>query len=101
MHAFAALADPRRRAILDLLAEGERSAGDLAGEFDISWPAVSQHLRVLREAGLVRERRSGRQRIYALDAAPLAEECQPWIDQKVRFWRNRLQRLKAHVEEGR
>ena len=98
MDVYGAIADPTRRRLLDLLGKGERSAGELAARFDMSWPAVSQHLRVLRRAKLVRERREGRSRLYALDAAPLAEACQPWIDEKVAFWRSRLNRLKRYLE---
>ena len=70
---FQAVADPTRRAILDLLARGERSAGELVDPFPISQPAVSQHLRVLREADLVAERREGRRRVYRLNPAGLRE----------------------------
>ena len=72
MSAFAALADPTRRTIVELLSEGERSAGELAAEFETSRPAVSRHLRVLREHGLVSAREHGRRRLYALEPAPLA-----------------------------
>ena len=70
---FAALADPTRRAMLDLLLESERTAGELAGPFRMSQPAISQHLRVLREAGLVRGRPAGRQRRYRLNLKPILE----------------------------
>ena len=73
MSAFEALADPTRRTIVELLAEGERSAGELAAEFETSRPAVSRHLRVLREHGLVSAREHGRRRLYSLEPAPLAE----------------------------
>ncbi|MDQ6891090.1 MAG: metalloregulator ArsR/SmtB family transcription factor [Acidobacteriota bacterium] len=76
---FRAVADPTRRALLDLLRGGERGFPDLASAFDISEPAVSQHLRVLREAGLVRDTRQGRGRLYRLDAKPLQRLCQ-WAD---------------------
>lgn len=98
MDAFAAIADPTRRALLDLLRQGERSAGELAENFEMSWPAVSQHLGVLKSARLVRERRQGRKRLYSMDAARLAAECQPWIDDKVRFWRRTLKSLKDYLE---
>lgn len=98
MDVYAAIADPTRRALLDLLGSGERSAGDLAARFDVSWPAVSQHLGVLKRARLVRERRVGRSRFYALDARPLARECAPWIAAKVDAWKARLARLKQYLE---
>ncbi|MDQ2869980.1 MAG: metalloregulator ArsR/SmtB family transcription factor [Acidobacteriota bacterium] len=76
---FRAIADPTRRALLDLLRAGERSFPNLAGEFEISEPAVSQHLRILRETGLVRDTRQGRGRLYRLDARPLQRLC-AWAD---------------------
>jgi DNA-binding transcriptional ArsR family regulator len=69
---LAALASPRRREILRLVWEGERSAGQIAATFDVSWPAISQNLRVLREAGLVTERRAGTSRLYRADRKALA-----------------------------
>ena len=78
MQALEALADPTRRRIVELLAEGERSAGALAGEFSTTRPAVSRHLRVLRESGLVRAREAGTSRLYSLDPAPL-EELDEWL----------------------
>jgi DNA-binding transcriptional ArsR family regulator len=76
---FGALADPTRRAILDVLRSGERSAGSLAEQFPVSRPAVSRHLRILRRAGLVRERRDMRSRLYSLDARALAQ-VDEWIE---------------------
>ncbi len=85
--ALQALADPTRRRILDLLAQGEMAAGEIAGHFpSISRPAVSQHLAVLREAGLVRERREGRRRIYRLEPEPLREIWEGWLSRYQRFW---------------
>jgi len=78
MHALQALADPTRREIVELLATGERNAGEIAAHFDVSRPAVSRHLRVLREHGLVRARQLRQQRIYSLDPAPL-EELDAWL----------------------
>jgi DNA-binding transcriptional ArsR family regulator len=72
-NAFGAIADPTRRSILDLLRGGEHSAGDLAGRFPVSRPAISRHIRILRRAGLVRERRYVRSRLYSLDSRALAE----------------------------
>ncbi|PVZ10991.1 ArsR/SmtB family transcription factor [Actinomycetospora cinnamomea] len=74
-----ALADPVRRAIVERLADGEVGAGEIAAAFPISRPAISRHLRVLREAGLVRSRVAGQQRIYALDRRPLAE-LDAWLE---------------------
>ena len=79
MEAFAALADPTRRGILELLAVGERSAGEIAGHFRISRPAVSRHLRVLREAGLATAREEAQRRMYRIEPAPLAE-LDAWLE---------------------
>ncbi|MEO8636595.1 MAG: metalloregulator ArsR/SmtB family transcription factor [Gemmatimonadales bacterium] len=95
--AFAAIADPTRRAILDALRHRERSAGDLAGLFPVSRPAVSRHLRVLRGAGLVRERRVAQSRLYSLDPTPL-REVEQWIAHYRGFWAARLHNLKSLVE---
>jgi DNA-binding transcriptional ArsR family regulator len=92
-----ALGDPTRRAILDRLRERERPAGELARGFPISRPAVSQHLRVLREAGLVAERRDGRRRLYRLEPAPLAE-LDAWLAGYRAFWSARLHDLKRVAE---
>ena len=89
---FRAVADPTRRAILDLLAEGELAVKDLQPAFRISQPGLSQHLRVLREAGLVSERRAGRLRIYRLEAEPLAG-LRGWLERYERFWDERFDRL--------
>jgi DNA-binding transcriptional ArsR family regulator len=94
---FDALADPTRRRVLELLADGERTAGELAAVFPVSRPAVSRHLRVLREAGLVRARRDAQRRVYELDPAPLAE-LESWLATYRRFWSERLDRLEQHLE---
>jgi DNA-binding transcriptional ArsR family regulator len=94
---YGAIADPTRRDILDLLRAGERSAGEIAECFPVSRPAISRHLRVLREAGLVRERREAQSRIYRLDPRPLAE-LDRWLEHYRVFWTARLQSLKHHVE---
>lgn len=94
---FAAVADPTRRAILDLLRAGERSAGALAAQFPVSRPAVSRHLRVLHRAGLLRESRKAQSRIYAINAAPLAQ-IDRWLNGYRVFWGARLHDLKRHVE---
>jgi DNA-binding transcriptional ArsR family regulator len=94
---YAAIADPTRRRILDLLATAERSVTDLATPFRMSRPAVSQHLRVLREAGLVSEHRAGRQRIYQLEPAGL-REVDLWLRSYQRFWQTRLAALGDYLE---
>jgi DNA-binding transcriptional ArsR family regulator len=96
MEAAAAIADPIRRRVLELVRDDELPAGRLAAEFDVSRPAVSRHLRVLREVGLVRERREGRLRLYRADPAPLAE-LRSWLDA---YWSGRLEALKALAEKG-
>jgi len=99
MAAYAALAEPHRRQILDLLREGESAVGTLVGQLGISQPGVSKHLRVLREAGLVRCRANGKQRLYGLDAAPLAE-VDDWLAPYRELWAGRLDALERHLEEN-
>lgn len=90
---FAALANGTRREVLRLLRDGgPQSVQVLADHFDMRRPSLSEHLKVLRDAGLVSEQRSGRQRIYRLEAAPLAE-VQDWLHPYERFWRDRLKGL--------
>lgn len=96
MSAFEALAEPTRRRIVELLADGERSAGELAASFETSRPAVSRHLRVLRESGLVRVRGDGQRRLYSLDPAPL-EALDAWLDRYRGFWTNRLDALDTEL----
>jgi DNA-binding transcriptional ArsR family regulator len=98
--AFAALADPTRRRIVELLVDGERSAGELAAEFDTSRPGVSRHLRVLREQGLVRAREDGRRRLYSLEPAPLVE-LDAWLERYRGFWTNRLDALGTELRRRR
>lgn len=100
MDALEAVADPTRRRILELLVDGEVAAGDLAAEFTTSRPAVSRHLRVLREAGLVRVRVEGQRHLYSLDAAPLAE-LDAWLAPYRRFWAQRLDAFDTEVRRGR
>lgn len=97
-HVFGAIADPTRRDILDLLRREDLSAGELADEFPVSRPAISRHLRILRQAGLVRETRQSQSRIYSLNPKPLAEVDQ-WIAGYRVFWGARLHDLKRYVEE--
>ena len=94
MEAAAAIADPIRRRVLELVRDRELPAGELAEQFDVSRPAVSRHLRVLREAGLVSERRVGRLRLYRADPEPLAE-LRDWLE---RYWDDRLVSLKELAE---
>jgi DNA-binding transcriptional ArsR family regulator len=96
----AALADPTRRRILELLRDDEVSAGRLADEFAVSRPAVSRHLRVLREAGLVRSRVDGQRRLYALDPRPLAE-LDEWLEPYRHLWAHRLDALDTEIRRGR
>jgi len=95
---FSALANPVRRRLLEVLQTGPRSAGDLAGEFDLSRPAVSEHLTVLRIAGLVREEPRGRHRYYHLEAAPLAEVGE-WLHPFEHYWRARMGALRDLIDE--
>jgi DNA-binding transcriptional ArsR family regulator len=95
---FRAIADETRRALLDRLNDNEESVGALAEKFDVSLPAISQHLKVLRNAGLVTERRSGRERLYSLDPAPLAAVVD-WLAEYQIFWRSRLRRLEKHLKD--
>src|SRR5262245_19329164 len=94
---FRPLADPTTRAILDLLKEGERSANDLAAPFAMSQPAVSQHLRVLREAGLVTPTRDGRRQIYRLNPEPM-RAAYDWIAHFVKFWNEKLDALGRYLD---
>lgn len=96
---FAALADRTRLEILSRLTAGEVSAGEIAQGFRISRPAVSRHVRVLREARLVRERREGRNLYYTLNMEPLAI-VDRWLEQYRAEWQGRLARLKRHAEAG-
>ena len=95
---FDAIASPVRRALLDVLAGGARSVHDLAAPFEMSRPAVSQHLRVLRDAGLVTEERVGRERHYRLDARPL-RAVSDWTAHYEQFWRRHARLLRELLEE--
>jgi DNA-binding transcriptional ArsR family regulator len=97
--AYAALADPSRRQILDLLRTRERTVGDLVERLKQSQPGVSKHLRVLRAAGLVVARRDGRRRWYRLRAQPLAE-VDLWLEPFRSHWSARLDALEQHLEEN-
>ena len=95
---FNALSDPARRQILELLRTRERAVGELVGHLKLSQPGVSKHLRVLREAGLVRVRRDGRRRWYGLRAEPLAE-LDAWLAPYREFWGGRLDALERHLDD--
>ena len=94
---FSALADPTRRAVLDMLRRGRQPAGQIAQAFPISRPAISKHLRLLRRAHLVQEQREGRNRFYELNPEPL-KTVDSWLDQYRTFWSTSLANLKAFVE---
>ncbi|WP_068875786.1 MULTISPECIES: helix-turn-helix transcriptional regulator [unclassified Phenylobacterium] len=104
MHAFDVLGDPVRRRLLELLAEGERSSGDMTtvvqAEFGITQSAVSQHLKVLREAGFASVRIDGSRRIYAVDAGPM-REVDAWLDRFRMFWAPKLEALATEVARGK
>ena len=103
MHAFDVLGDPVRRRILELLADGELTAGAVTSvvqsEFGISQPAVSQHLKVLRDSGFATVRPEGTRRLYAVDAAPF-QELDEWLDRLGRFWSQRLDSLATELARG-
>ena len=95
---FAVLAEPNRRRILDELCQGERSVGELVERLSLSQPAISKHLRVLREADLVAARVDKQHRRYRLRPAPLAE-VDAWLAPYRRFWAERLDALQAHLDQ--
>ncbi len=97
---LAALADPTRRELVALLARGEVPAGELAGHFPVSRPAISRHLRVLRDAGLVRVRADGQRRLYALDPRPL-RELDDWLEPYRDLWAQRLDALDTEIARRR
>ena len=104
MHAFEVLGDPVRRRILELLADGELASGEVCAviqrEFGISQPAVSQHLRVLRDSGFATVRAEGTRRLYAVNSAPLAE-VDLWLNRFRRFWTPHLDALSTELARGR
>jgi DNA-binding transcriptional ArsR family regulator len=104
MHAFDVLGDPVRRRILELLADGELSSGAVTdvvrAEFGITQPAVSQHLKVLREHGFARVRPEGTRRLYAVDAEPL-REVDDWLAHFRTFWTQRLDSLETELARGK
>jgi DNA-binding transcriptional ArsR family regulator len=104
MHAFDVLGDPVRRRILEVLAEGEQASGEIVdviqAEFGISQPAVSQHLKVLRESGFANVRVDGPRRLYTVDAAPL-REVDEWVERFRGFWEHKLDALATALARGK
>lgn len=104
MHAFDVLGDPVRRRILELLVDGEMTAGEVSevirGEFGISQPGVSQHLKVLRENGFATVRPEGARRLYAVNSEPL-RDIDAWLDRFRRFWTPRLDALATELARGK
>jgi DNA-binding transcriptional ArsR family regulator len=104
VHAFDVLGDPVRRRILELIAQGELSSGAITSvvqaEFGISQPAVSQHLRVLRDNGFATVRPEGTRRLYSVEAAPF-RELDEWLDHFGRFWNQRLDSLATEIARGK
>lgn len=99
MHAaLQALSEPHRMAILSMLADGERPAGDFVDALPIAQPTVSKHLSVLREAGLVTVRKDAQRRLYSLNPEPL-KELDMWLARYRRFWTDRLDALEAHLDK--
>ena len=96
---FNAIADPTRRALLDKLREGEQPVKQLAEPFNMSMPAISQHLQILCEAGLVQVKKAGRQRLYRLNPEPL-KEVSDWIINYEEFWQEKLDALGKYLEEN-
>jgi DNA-binding transcriptional ArsR family regulator len=104
VHAFEVLGDPVRRRILELIADGEQTSGAVCAvihqDFGISQPAVSQHLKVLRDSGFATVRPAGTRRLYAVSPAPL-REVDEWLDQFRRFWTPHLEALATELARGR
>lgn len=95
---FSAISDPTRRSLLDSLRQGEQPVKQLAEPFEMSMPAVSQHLSVLCDVGLVTQRREGRQRFYRLSPEPL-KQVSDWVVNYEHFWKDKLARLGEYLEE--
>ena len=95
---FQAIADPTRRGILEALRREEQPVSGLAGQFSVTLSAISQHMRVLREVGLVSVRQAGRERIYRLNAAPLSSVSE-WVGQYDEFWQGKLEALGEHLKD--
>lgn len=99
MDVFVALADPTRRRIVEMVSARDMPAGQIADNFDLSRPAVSKHLRILRQSGLLASRGVAQQRIYSVNPAVLAE-LQQWAEKTQQLWATRLTRLDRHLEEA-
>ena len=95
---WTALVDPTRRAVLDVLLEGEQPVGEIVERLRLSQPQASKHLRVLRDAGLVRVRKDAQRRVYSLDPGPMAD-LDDWLAPYRRLWNDSLDRLGQHLEE--
>jgi DNA-binding transcriptional ArsR family regulator len=98
MEALAVLADPTRRRIVELLSDGERPAGEIASHFEVSGPAISRHLRVLRENGIATYRREAQRWVYALNPEPI-EEVDRWMRDTLGRWQHRFDALGEHLDE--
>lgn len=99
MTVFAALSDPTRVRILDLLSRRERSVGELVDQFELTQPAVSQHLRVLKEAGLVASRAEAQRRVYSINPAPL-RQLDRWLQRYRKLWADDLDALERHLDRN-
>ena len=95
---WTALVDPTRRAVLDVLLDGEQPVGEIVDRLRLSQPQASKHLRVLREAGLVRVRKDAQRRVYSLDPGPIAD-VDAWLSPYRRLWNDSLDRLEQHLED--
>ncbi len=95
---WTALVDPTRRAVLDVLLDGEQPVGEIVDRLRLSQPQASKHLRVLREAGLVRVRKDAQRRVYSLDPRPIAD-VDAWLSPYRRLWNDSLDRLEQHLED--
>ena len=98
MNTFAALADPTRLRIFELVAEGEKTVGEIVDEFSFTPPTISQHLKILKQANLVTVRAEGQRRIYAMDEAGL-QELELWLNRQRLHWHRQLDALEKHLEE--
>jgi DNA-binding transcriptional ArsR family regulator len=98
MDAFAALADPTRREIVELLADGERPAGEIAARFDVTGPAISRHLRVLRDTDVVTVRRDAQRWVYSLNPERITE-VDRWMRDTLLRWQQRFDALGAHLDQ--
>ena len=96
---FAALADPTRRQIVERLSRGPAPVGELVRPFDMSWPAVTKHLRSLEQAGLVRRHRAGQHRVLELEPGPM-NQARAWMDHHRQFWEKSLDSLADYLERG-